>query len=286
MRRMKLFARHIITALPGTMPRHVLFLLNYRRFLNLRRPRTFNEKVNWRIVHDRRPILATMSSKYYSKRFARERVPDISVPRTIWYGSDLNELSDIEISGHWVLKVDHRSGSVLFGSGPPKVADVHRKAGSWLERDELDAGRLWAYSVLDPAYILEERIGGPDYVPTDYKFFVFDGDVRLIQVDRNRFGSPVRNLYSPTWSALPFSYTWNPGPVEQAPPSLDLMLAAASRLGEGLDFVRVDLFNVGGRIYFGELTVYPAGGLSHWPRELDLNMGRYWNLPTLGDDSA
>jgi hypothetical protein len=279
-RNLKLTARAAIMLLPLRYARRAIFWANYRRSLHLDAPRTFNEKVNWRIVNDRRAVLATFSSKVASKKWARDRCATLAVPRTLWHGTDLGKLATVEIPGPWVLKTSHRSGLVIFGDGPVDVESMTRATRGWLRRRLLREGRQWAYSRVTPEFILEERIGHTDEVPNDYKFFVFDGQVHLVQVDRGRFGQQVRNLYSPTWEELPYTYTWPAGPPIPPPATLPEMLHAASTLGEGIDFVRVDLFDVDGVVYFGELTVYPGGGLSHWPVELDEWLGQHWRLPT------
>lgn len=114
--------------------------------------------------------------------------------------------------------------------------------------------------------------------PTDYKFFVFDGRVRLIQIDTARFTGHRRALYHADWRdtrvRLAFDRFDEPLPK---PRNLEQMLRTAEILGRQVDFVRVDLYDVGDRIYFGEVTPTPGGGMSRFePETMNLWLGRLW----------
>lgn len=101
----------------------------------------------------------------------------------------------------------------------------------------------------------------------DYKFFCFNGRVRFFKVDFGRFTEHRANYYSPDCKLLPYGEIVCPPDPEanvQIPSNLNEMIVLAEKLSEGIPFLRVDLYNVKGRIYFGELTFYPAGGLSRW----------------------
>lgn len=101
----------------------------------------------------------------------------------------------------------------------------------------------------------------------DYKFFCFNGKVRFFKVDFGRFTEHRANYYSPDCELLPYGEVIcppDPDASVQMPPNLNKMIELAEKLSTGIHFLRVDLYNVNGRIYFGELTFYPAGGLSRW----------------------
>lgn len=280
----KRFVEKAILKLPPPQARWLLFTLLYRRFPNFREPKAFNEKVNWRLAYDRRPLLVVASSKVASKDLVRRLAPEIMVPRTLWHGEDLDELRSVVTDRRWVLKASHRSGCILAGN--PSELDPDRlkaKTQGWLDEFEFKRYGLWAYSLVRREYILEDRIEDLDDFPVDYKFFVFAGRIGMIQVDVGRFGNFHRNLYTADWTPLLYTYTHPAGPLTPPPPNFAAMCAMAGKIGADFDFVRVDLYNVDGRIHFGELTVYPAGGSSHWPRELDIEIGSYWTLPSLPD---
>ena len=113
----------------------------------------------------------------------------------------------------------------------------------------------------------------------DYKFFCFGGKVKCFKVDYGRFVDHHANYYSPQGKMLPFgetAYKTDYNHNEIMPGNLDKMISIAERLSEGLKFVRVDLYNINGKIYFGELTFYPAGGIGSFsPEEGDSILGSW-----------
>lgn len=278
----KRLATEAISKLPPPQARRLMYACVYRRLPNLRDPKLFNEKVNWRIAYDRRPLLVQASSKVESKELAARLAPEIRVPRTLWHGDDLNELAGLKVDVRWILKASHRSGCILIGRPEDLKPDqIGELTSGWLDEFEFKRYGLWAYSRVRREYILEELIEDLESAPIDYKFFVFSGRIGMVQVDVGRFGEFHRNLYTEDWALLPYTYTHPGGPEMPRPPNWDVMCDAARKLGELFDFVRVDLYNVDGQLYFGELTVYPSGGCSHWPEELDMKMGALWTLPHL-----
>jgi len=142
--------------------------------------------------------------------------------------------------------------------------------------------REWAYGAVPPRVIVEEMLtGAGDGIPDDYKFFVFHGRCRFVQVDSGRFDTRTQDFYHPHWEHLPMSGgpPWIDPPRER-PERLDEMIALAETLGAETDFVRVDLYHLPDRIVFGELTSYPAGGDSPFePSWFDREFGRHWTVP-------
>lgn len=270
-----------VAALPMSLRRRVRFYRTFGRLPSLRNPRTFPEKVTWRIVYDRRDVLRDTCDKARMKAHAQRTAPgEVRVPALRWQGVDLRELADVELPEHWVLKPNHRTGLVLFGSGRPDVDDLTRRTQGWLQPLEWVTGGEWAYSQADPTLIVEDRIGAPGDVLTDYKFYVFDGLVRLVQTDTDRFASHGSRHYSPGWDYRGATDRFPAGPPVPRPERLDLMLEAAAAIGAGFDFIRVDLYQHEGVVWFGEITPYPGSGLVGLEDpELEREMGDYWQLP-------
>ncbi len=142
--------------------------------------------------------------------------------------------------------------------------------------------REWAYGRITPRVIVEEMLCGPDgAIPDDYKFFVFHGTCRYVQVDTGRFENRTQDFYRPDWLHLPLSGgpPWA-DPPRTRPVKLDEMIELAEKLGAETDFVRVDLYHLPERIVFGELTSYPGGGDGPFhPESFDTEFGRHWTVP-------
>jgi TupA-like ATPgrasp len=274
----------VLGAADRTLPLSVRRRARYYRMLgrlpSLANPQLFTEKVQWRMVHDRRDLIAGTCDKLRMKEHALAAgVPGLRVPTTCWSGTDVAELSAVPLPERWVLKPNHRFGKVVFGTGRPDVEDLRRRTAGWLDDRQGPRGE-WAYSRARRTLLVEEMIGTRP--PVDYKFWVFDGEVRLVQVDTDRFGQHRSALLSPTWDLLGSPHRFSTTEAVPRPQRLPEMLDAASRLGRDFDFIRVDLYDVAGQTWFGELTPYPGSGLvALEPRDLDAAMGGHWRLPTV-----
>lgn len=275
----------LIYRLPPGVERRALFVIAHRRLPHFGRPVTFSDKINWRILNDRRPLLAWTCDKLAMKQYALTQVPDgLAVPRTIWSGPDVRDLAAADLPEHWVLKPNHRSsGLVYFGTGQPDLRELAAVTATWLEPFEARRLREWAYSQARPILLAEELMGTPGTPPPDYKFYVFDGTVGVVELHTDRYARHQARLYRPDWSPLDVVVVAELAPVAPQPPNLDRMLEIAARLGRPFDFMRVDLYDDDDVIKFGELTPYPSSGLGRFdPASFDTELGKAWTLPALG----
>ncbi len=183
-----------------------------------------------------------------------------------------------------MLKANHGTKWNILVSDKRKVRreDLVATLRTWLKDRYPPAHCEWGYANIRPLVFAEEYLstanGG---IPVDFKCFVFDGKVRLIQVDLDRFADHSESFYDAEWQPVPILIGFPKGPEVVRPENLDALVRCAEHCGQGVDFVRVDLYNVDGRIVFGELTNYPGGGFSPIsPRSFEEELGRWWRLPT------
>lgn len=277
----------VARALPLTLRRHYLHLMEFRRPADLTTPRTFNEKTTWRILHDRRRMIVDACDKLRMKEMARERVPgsELRIPRTFWSGTDLADAPDLDDVGPWVLKSNNGCGEIVFG--PTPLAPLRDTAAGWLTSDCWTVYGEWGYSEVVPRLFIEERIPSESPVPTDYKVFVYDGVPSHIQVNSGRFsGDEHLTWYDTDWNRIDVRRKDFPQADEPRPAPLARMLDIAARLGQGWDFIRIDLYVTGDDVWMGEYSPYHCGGLFRFdPPEADLEYGRRWTLPTSQDGS-
>jgi len=281
----------------------------HRRSWASRHPTTFNQKLTWKMAKDRRPLLRVFADKVAVRDYvARAAGPEV-LPRLHALVSDPDELDPGRLPREFVVKPNHGSGLIWIvsdraapiGSGAPPAGPGRPDAGTCVtSRDDLDWERLmatcrswlatsyadvaleWAYRGIPRRIMVEELLVGPDGgIPADYKFFVFHGSVRLVELHTNRFDGHRVNLLWPDWSEV--DATWTFPRADRLPPrpeALDCMVALAEVLGAETDFVRVDLYDLGDRIVFGELTSYPTAASEPFtPESFDLELGRCWTLP-------
>ncbi|WP_158041178.1 ATP-grasp fold amidoligase family protein [Kocuria sp. CNJ-770] len=278
-------ARRAISLIPLPLRRQAFFLYRHHRFFSWR-PRTFSEKVQWRILHDRRDLIAVGGDKISMKEYVAALGLDILIPRTLWSGEDLHAIQDRNWGCAWVLKPVTGSGYAAFGTGSLRESGIDvDEVGRWRADDAHRIYGEWQYSRSRPGFLVEQRIPTRDGAsPNDYRFFVFDGLVHTIQVDTPRAGDVRRRFYTRDWRPLEVRLTgMELAPATPPPPTLARMVELAERIGAAYDFIRVDLYDADGTIWFGELTPTPGGGLPPFdPPEFDLELGQQWRLPVSG----
>ncbi|WP_311053127.1 ATP-grasp fold amidoligase family protein [Rhodococcus qingshengii] len=249
-----------------------------------RKPSRFTEKIQWRIIRDRRELISRCGDKLAMKMHAAVTDPDILIPETLWFGTDLKSVYNRDWGTDWVLKPIGGSGYTVFGSGSLRESGVDLDAvGTWKVDAQARLYGEWTYKHARPGYLIEKRIEtAQGESPNDLRFFVFDGAVRVIQVDSPRTSVVHRRFYTPDW--VPLDVNQGKGKVladpVPAPERLSDMIKHASRIGADFDFIRVDLYEALGKIYFGEITPYPAGGTDPYTDDaFDEQLGSYWTLP-------
>ena len=267
---------------------------------------TFEKKILRKMVFDRNPMMMIYADKVKVREFVRQRVGEKYL--TISFGEflSLKSLNRSTLPKNFVLKSNHGSGgSVICWERAPRGTKISKNLSnvSWekylIHPDDLDwqdlvnlsnkwmrlnffwtPGRFpeWAYKGIKPMILAEELLLENNDLPSDYKFHMIDGKCAFIQVDVARYGHHQRNLYSEDWKLLN-ARTSHP-PVSDflpSPSSLSEMLKVAQDISKGIDFIRVDLYAISGRVIFGEMTNYPNGGLAEiWPKSLNIELAKNW----------
>jgi hypothetical protein len=249
---------------------------------NLDSPTGFNEKILVKILSDRRPYLTLFADKLRVREFVSRTAPELALPDLYWWSDRADALFLDPLPDRFVLKPNHGSGWLRVVEDARRVrrAELVRLARKWLASDFTIVGREWAYREIPRAIFAEELLRTKDgSLPCDYKLFAFGGRVRLIQVDRDRFSGHTQVLYDENWNPIAGTVRARQGPPLAPPASLPTMLAAAQALSRGIDFLRVDLYDIDGKACFGELTHYPNKGLNRFqPASLDQLLGSYLQL--------
>jgi TupA-like ATPgrasp len=274
----------------------------------LQRPASFNEKLRWKMVKDRRPLLTTFADKVAVREYVARTVGQEVLAECYAVVDDPVELDRHCLPREFVVKANHASGTVFIVTDPARFpADLPSSTGKlgqnsviascedldwdlliatcrrWLRHDYARWVGEWPYRDVPRKLLVEELLTGPEGTlpPSDYKFYVFHGQVRLLEVHTDRYTNHRANLFLPDWRPLEVDLEFpraefripRPWPLEQ-------MIQMAQALGRDTDFVRVDLYDVAGRAVFGELTNYPVGGLAEFkPGWFDGELGRWWTLP-------
>ena len=250
---------------------------------NLIRPQTFNEKILHRLIFDRRILLRQLADKFAVRAYVKSRLGSGILPELYHVTTAPASIPFDRLPNPFVVKPTHGSGWVQLVRDKETLDRnaLIQACTNWLERSYYEITREWAYKEIQPQIIVEQFIDdGSGAAPNDYKLFVFDGRVELIQVDAGRFIKHQRRLYSPAWEQLDVLFEYDDiGGCVGRPAHLAEMITAAQTLGAGLDFIRVDLYDTPGQLYFGELTTTPEGGTGRFrPKDFDRYLGGRWKL--------
>jgi len=256
----------------------------FGEYPNLSNPTTFNEKIAYKQLYDRRPILTQIADKIKVRNFVEARIGSEYLQQIYQIAKRPEEIDWDRLPSKFVIKTNHGSGWNIIV--PDKSALDRKKAQAqlrkWLNTNYYDQSREWCYKHIPRRVFVEKMLlDDQGKIPTDWKFFVFSGHALYIQVNINRFENNQCNIYDRNLQKVNVRYHCDNFSSEIVfPPNIEDMFAIAERLGEGFDFIRVDLYNVNGRIYFGELTNYPLAGLARFtPEEFDRQLGDCWAVP-------
>ncbi len=249
---------------------------------DLRNPSTFNEKLNWLRLYGDHERWNMCADKYRVREFVRQRIGErYLIPLLGVY--DKGENVDWEVlPTSFVLKANHGSGWNIICTNKEQLdkKETVCRLNGYLRRDYYIVGREIQYKGIVPKIVCEQFIGTNDVVPEDYKFFCFHGEPYFIQIDEGRQSKHTRVIYDRDWNLLPMEYGFPKGEARERPEQLDEMLEIAAKLAEGEVFVRVDLYIVGERIYFGEMTYTPENATGRFsPNSCDEEWGKLIKLP-------
>lgn len=253
----------------------------------LLKPKTFNQKLKYKIIFDRRPLLVTFTDKLLAREYVRRKIGSDVLIDLLAVTARPEDVRLDQLPQRFVLKTNHGSGYVRIVKDKTREdeSELQRTCRGWLSQNYGALTGEWVYKSIAPKIMVENFLdGGNGETPNDYKFFVFNGRVFMIQVDLNRFIEHRNAVFTPDWNPIHVRYV-RPA-VEQAvegtvakPARLERMLQIAECLGAETDFLRVDLYEVDGRVYFGELTNFPLGGGAQFePEEFDALLGAQWQI--------
>lgn len=252
--------------------------------LNIDNPQTFNEKLQWLKLNDRNPEYTKMVDKYEAKKYVASIIGEEYVIPTIGIYENVEDINFDSLPDQFVLKCTHDSGGVVVCKDKSKLDldACKRKLKKGLKANFYYQNREWPYKNVKPQIIAEQYIEDETGELRDYKLMCFDGKVKCSFTVQNRFksGGIKVNFYDRNWIKLPFSRHYpNSEDDLPMPTNYELMIRLAEKLSKNLRFARIDLYNVNGKIYFGEITFYPGSGWEEFtPFEWDKKLGDFINI--------
>ncbi len=237
--------------------------------LNLEEPRTFSEKLQWLKLHDRDPRYCRMVDKFDAKAYVSQRIGPSCIVPTYGVWDRFEDIDFDALPNAFVLKCTHDSGGLVICRDKAALdRDAARqKIRRSLKRNYYYPGREWPYKDLKPR-IIAEALLAEDAAPgslVDYKFYCFHGEPRFLYISQGleNHDTAAISFLTLDWQFAPFARSdYRPfAALPPKPKTYETMLSMARELSRGIPFLRVDLYEVDGQVYFSELTFFPNSGM-------------------------
>lgn len=255
---------------------NMIFQAKMGATLDLAHPQTFNEKLQWLKLYDRKPEYTTMVDKFKVREYIAERLGEEYLIPLLGVWNDPDEIDFDALPNQFVLKCNHNSGlgmCICKDKAKLDIAKVKAELRKGLKQDYYLTGREWPYKNVERKIIAEKymvddgetriRNGGKGEL-TDYKFFCFNGYVDCVMVCLERSSQEIKfYFFDRSWNLLRYNIRGKNAPIDFTVPkpiNIDEMFDIAEKLSQGLPFARVDLYSVSGKTYFGEITFFPDSG--------------------------
>ena len=257
------------------------------RKLDLENPKTYNEKIQWLKLHDRNPEYTRMVDKIEAKKYVASFIGEEYIIPTLGVWDDVDDIDFDALPNSFVLKCSHDSGGIVICKNKDEfdIDAAKEKLKKGLSVNFYYQNREWPYKNVKPRILAEMYMEDESgYELKDYKFFCFNGEpkVLFIATERGLKGVETKfNFYDSDFNFLPFTngHPNSSKPINK-PASFELMKKLAAKLSQEIPHVRIDFYDIYGKIYFGEMTFYHWSGFTPFsPQEWDYKMGELIKLP-------
>ena len=258
------------------------FFRTFGTELNLVSPQTFSEKIQWRKLYDNNMSYSKLTDKYTVREWIRGKIGEQYLIPLLGVWERAEDIDFDTLPKQFVLKTNNASGTniIVRDKKELNINETREMLNYWLQLPFWAASGEEHYKAISPKILAETLISMADSEDLpDYKFFCFHGEPCYCQIDVDRYHGHKRVIMSMDWQQEEWSmdeFLRYKGTIEK-PLNFEKMIELARKLSEGFSFVRVDLYNVNGTIYFGEMTFTPGSGLEHIsPPDYDLILGQKW----------
>lgn len=286
---LSLSAHGLLNWMPDSLYLRCKYRALVKKKLNLKNPKTFNEKLQWLKLYDRKPIYTTMVDKYAVKDYVAERIGEEYIIPTYGVWDTVDEIDFDSLPDQFVLKCTHDSGGLVICRDKSKLDIEAAKArlARGLKRDYYSQSREWPYKNVKPRIIAEKYMqdGNKTVLPV-YKIFNFSGIPKLIQsIQNDKAPDESIDYFDTQWNLLDLRQNFpnSKHPLEK-PEQLKKLIELSAQASKGFPFLRTDWYVVNGEVYFSEFTFYSDAGLASFePACWDSKLGEWIELPAISE---
>lgn len=280
---------NVLSLLPDSLFLRLKYLKVMHRYLRLNHPVTFNEKLQWLKINNRDPLYTELVDKLSVKQVVSKIIGEEYIIKTLGVWEHPEEIEWDSLPSQFVLKTTNGGGNtgiiICHNKDTFDKGKAIEKLRESLNIDLYKRFREWPYKDIHKRIIAEEYIDGGESELMDYKFMCYNGVCKHLFVCSNRSVELAVDFFDLTWTHLPFTRCHPNRKNIPKPKSFDTMVNLVNKLAKLINspFVRIDLYNVDGKIYFGEVTFFPGGGMEAFdPEEWDNKLGEMIKLPIDG----
>lgn len=261
--------------------------------LDLKNPKTFNQKIQWLKMNNRKKEYSNMVDKYEAKKYVKNIVGEAVIIPTYGVWSEFDSIPFEELPNQFVLKCTHDSGGLIVVKDKSKF-DVEKakiKIEKSLKNNFFYNSREWPYKNVKPRIIAEKYMTNGENGLTDYKFYCFNGEPKYLYVSEGmeNHETAIVSFLDINWQKAKFGrYDYlEYSTIPNKPKNFSEMIRIAKILSRGHAFLRVDLYEIEGKVYFSELTFSPCGGYMPFkPKSWDETLGELIDLSLCKEESG
>lgn len=254
--------------------------------LNIDNPTTFNEKLQWLKVYDHKPEYTTMVDKYEVKKYVADRIGEEYIIPVLGVWDNFDDIDFDSLPEQFVLKCTHDSGGLIICKDKSKldIKAAKAKINKSLKRNYYRNSREWPYKNVKPRILAEQYMVDKNSFESlnVYKIMTFNGTPKIVQAIKNdKTEYETIDYFDTSWNLLDLKQNFpNSETPLRRPQQLDEMLRLAEKMCAGFAFLRVDFYEVNGKVYFSEFTFYSDTGMAHFtPSEWNRRLGDWIKLP-------
>ena len=275
--------RYFFRWLPDELYIQLNYFAHFRKFADLKHPKTYNEKLNWLKLHDRNPLYTEIVDKYTAKSYVDKKIGGGYCIPTLGIYESFDEIDFGILPDQFVLKCTHDSEGIVIvkNKGSMDKEALRNKLSAALRKNFYWIGREWPYKNIKPRIIAEPfLVDSKSGELRDYKFFCFNGEPKAMFIASDRATDVRFDYYDLGFNHLNIRQKYKNATISiEKPEKYDEMIEISKSLSSGFPHVRVDLYEVNGKVYFGELTFYHFSGFMPFqPDKWDRVFGSWLNI--------
>lgn len=275
--------RYMLKFLPDRIYIQLNYFARFKKFANLETPKTYNEKINWLKLNVKNPLYTKLVDKYEVKSYVGNIIGSQYIIPTLQVYDDVDSIDFDALPEQFVLKCTHDSEGLVICKDKTSlnIDKAKKKLRRALKQNFFYIGREYPYKNVKPRIIAEPYLEDNIYNELrDYKFFCFDGEPKYMLVISNRMNDAKIDYFDLNFKHLDTRQKYeNADQKIEKPINFDKMIELSRTLSKKLGHVRVDFYEVNGKIYFGELTFYHFSGFMPFePAKWDEIFGEYFNF--------